>query len=744
MEKILNKELTVISAVVNDGDISTFLQAPVELFEAYGDVHEFIANYYSKNRDLPPKRIVEDKFLINLVDDVGSTKHHLEELRNLYLKKRVRNILRDASQKLQDGELVSAISSMVSATSSLKKDTEDFRDLDATDVDSAIEHIKKVQDLNALGRYGVTFDIPGIDDFLPSGVVPGMFGLILGYPGRGKPNTVDTPVLTLDGWTTMGELSVGDSIVGSDGKATEVLALHPQGVLDTYKVTFNDGSSVLCGPDHDWTVQSRKSRQIGGGWTVKTTTELMTKLAYESKTHRRNRPQYKWFIPVVEPVHHPSRNLVVEPYTLGVLLGDGNMTGTSVYLTTNDPFVADEVARRNPSTKVVKQRGGTADKYCIHKMMPAIRSLSLNVLSSDKFIPQLYMLASIDQRLDLLRGLMDSDGSVRPNRRASFHSCNHRLASDVQQLVWSLGGVARLNTKNRSGGKPTEYEVSFWLPSNPFLLARKASDYSPREWFRAIESIELIGRDEMVCVTVSAEDHLYVVKDYIVTHNSFLTTLMAVRAWKQDKRVLYVSLEMLESEVRARFYGIVGEGKWSLRNLQRGKVETEDFRTWANDVFDGKNEFPIISNDGTGRFTPASLRAKIDEYSPDIVFVDYLQLMAPDGGNDGNETVKLKTLSTELKLLAISSRTPIVAVVSATPSDATDMNSIPELGQVAWSKQLAYDADWLLAVGRQDNSPIMGVAWRKNRNGPLSDWMLDCDFDSGIFQYKELDFDDEL
>lgn len=409
MEKQLNKELVVISAVVADKDIATFLQANSEMFESYGDVHTFLIDYYHKNRDLPPRSVVQSKFQIQLLDDTGSTKHHLEELRNLYVKRKVRDILRDAAQKLQDGELAGAVNLMVGATSSLKKDTTDFRDLDATDVEDAVNHLKRVQEMNAMGRYGVTFGIPGIDDFLPSGVVPGMFGLVLGYPGRGK---------------------------------------------------------------------------------------------------------------------------------------------------------------------------------------------------------------------------------------------------------------------------------------------------------------------------------------------SFLTTLLAVRTWQQNKRVLYVSLEMLESEVRARFYGIVGEGKWSLRNLQRGQVDPEDFRTWANSVFEHKGEFPIISNDGTGRFTPATLRAKIDEYGPDIVFVDYLQLMAPDNGSEGNETVKLKTLSTELKLLAISTRTPIIAVVSATPSDATDMNSIPELGQVAWSKQLAYDADWLLAVGRQDNSPIMGVAWRKNRNGPLFDFALDCNFDAGIFKYEEMDFDE--
>jgi replicative DNA helicase len=411
MEKLLNKELTVISAVINDGDMPALLQASPELFEAYEDVYSFIVDYYQKNRDLPPRKIVEDKFAIRLVDEVGSTRHHIEELRNLYLKKQLRDILRSASQKLQDGELAAAISGMVSATSNLKKDTSDIRDMDATDVDDAIAHIERVKEMNARGVYGVQFGIPGIDDFLPSGVVPGMLGLILGYPGRGK---------------------------------------------------------------------------------------------------------------------------------------------------------------------------------------------------------------------------------------------------------------------------------------------------------------------------------------------SFLTTLMAVNAWDLNKRVLYVSLEMTEAEVRGRVYAIAGKGKWSLRQLQRGNVDTSDFKTWANVRFEEKNEFPIISNDGYGRFTPAALRAKIEEYSPDIVFVDYLQLMAPDAGGDGNETIKLKNLSTELKLLAMATATPIVGVVSATPSDATDMNSIPELGQVAWSKQLAYDADWLLAVGRSDNSPIMGIAWRKNRNGPLFDFVLECDFDKGVFNYKEDDFDDSI
>lgn len=409
MEKQLNRELAVISAVIEDGDMPSLLKAPTEMFDQFGDVLEFITSYYADNRGMPPRKVVESKFAITLAEDVGSTKHNVDELHNAYINRALRKVIRDASQKLQDGNLKSALNGIVSGASALKKDTTDIRDLDATDVEEAVAHIKRVQEMNARGVYGVQFGIPGIDDFLPSGMVPGMFGLILGYPGRGK---------------------------------------------------------------------------------------------------------------------------------------------------------------------------------------------------------------------------------------------------------------------------------------------------------------------------------------------SFLTTLMAVNAWDRNKRVLYVSLEMTESEVRARVYAIAGNGEFSLRALQRGQVDPVSFEKWANVRFDGKNEFPIVSNDSTGKFTPAALRAKIDEYSPDIVFVDYLQLMAPDAGTDGNETIKLKNLSTELKLLAMQSATPIIGVVSATPSDATDMNSIPELGQVAWSKQLAYDADWLLAVGRQDNSPIMGIAWRKNRNGPLTDFALDCNFDRGIFTYTELDFDD--
>jgi replicative DNA helicase len=116
------------------------------------------------------------------------------------------------------------------------------------------------------------------------------------------------------------------------------------------------------------------------------------------------------------------------------------------------------------------------------------------------------------------------------------------------------------------------------------------------------------------------------------------------------------------------------------------------------------------------------------------VFIDYLQLMQDNAGTSSNETVKIKNLSRELKLLAISEQVPIIAIASATPDDASDLESVPQLGQVAWSRQIAYDADWVLAMGRKQNSDALECAFRKNRHGFLGDFIMFADFDKGKFE----------
>jgi len=225
---------------------------------------------------------------------------------------------------------------------------------------------------------------------------------------------------------------------------------------------------------------------------------------------------------------------------------------------------------------------------------------------------------------------------------------------------------------------------------------------------------------------------------YPAIGKSWLAIFMAVQAWKAGKKPLIVSLEMTEKEVRNRVYTIMAEGYFSHRKLSAGLIDVEGFENWAKQHLKDMPPFYIVSNDGLGDVSPSVVRGKIDQYSPDVVFIDYIQLMNSNQGND-NEVVKIKNISRELKVLAISSQVPVIAIASATPDDATDMNSVPSLGQVAWSKQLAYDADWVLALGRATGSTILECIFRKNRHGFCGEFMVDIDFDSGRFIYKDFE-----
>lgn len=217
---------------------------------------------------------------------------------------------------------------------------------------------------------------------------------------------------------------------------------------------------------------------------------------------------------------------------------------------------------------------------------------------------------------------------------------------------------------------------------------------------------------------------------------SWLALYFAVQAWKQGKTPLIISLEMSETEVRNRVFAIMGEGLWSHRKLSNGEVEIDMLKKWHADKLAGKAPFHIISNDSGGEVNPSVVRGKIDQYKPDFVIVDYLQLMSPNQKSD-NETVRMKNLSRELKLMAIGEEVPIIAISSATPDDVSNLNTVPTLGQTAWSRQIAYDADWVLALGRAANSDIIECAFRKNRNGFMGDFLVQADFDRGYYRYKD-------
>ncbi len=403
-----NTEAKLITAVLNDKQIHVLLQANVEnLLRTHNDVWNFIRLYSENNQSVPPASLVIEKFRdFATVDGVGSTKHHLEELQTEYLNDSLKDILRNAASEVQVGNGSNALEQLITKTSELKKNTSAIRDIDATDLESAIAYYENVQKQKETGQIGIKTNLPGFDNYLPSGIMPGQLGVFLAYPGIGK---------------------------------------------------------------------------------------------------------------------------------------------------------------------------------------------------------------------------------------------------------------------------------------------------------------------------------------------SWMALYFAVQAWKQGKSPLIISLEMSETEVRNRVFAIMGEGVWSHRKLSNGEVELDMLKNWHANKVAGRPEFHIISNDNGGEVTPSVIRGKIDQYRPDFVVVDYLQLMSPNQKSD-NETVRMKNLSRELKLMAISEEVPIIAISSATPDDVKDLSSAPTLGQTAWSRQIAYDADWVMALGRATNSDIIECVFRKNRNGFMGDFLVQVDFDRGYYRYK--DFED--
>ncbi len=368
-----------------------------------------------------------------------------------------------------------------------------------------------------------------------SNLVEARRGFFIG-DGTG-PQPLTAKVLTPTGWRTMGDLVEGDEVIAVDGTPTRVTGVFPQGVLSTYKLTFSDGSSTEASGEHLWLTQTRQERSFqkqGRGVTygppkLRTTDMLATDVR---KLHS---------IPLVAPVQFPKKPVSINPWLLGVLLGDGCLRQSSAQLVCAEPemvemveaalphgLMARKVVSRDYHYDIVKAGGrqwSGMDRQS-NPLLVALRNLGLaGAGAADKFIPDDYKINSVETRLAILRGLMDTDGhAAKHNGSAIYYTISARLADDVVFLCRSLGGVA-----TRSIKKTTHRDchvVYVKLPSgvNPFSLGRKATrvrasweKYSPQ---RILRSVEPIGERECQCISVAHDQHLYLTDDLIVTHNT--------------------------------------------------------------------------------------------------------------------------------------------------------------------------------------------------------------------------------
>jgi len=357
--------------------------------------------------------------------------------------------------------------------------------------------------------------------------------LLLGDEGGlGKAQPLTARVLTPSGWKEMGDLRVGDEVVDPDGGLGYVTGVFDRGVRDSYRVNLSDGTSTECCDEHLWLVQTDNDR-FRKAHRVLPLKDFMDRVSVKRPGHGI---RSRYFIPCGKVDLRTIDSLPIDPYLLGVLIGDGCILKAAIRFSTGDEEILGYVKDALPAQyEVVKYK---AYDYAISiikrgrgsALVETMRAMSLaGRKSNEKFIPQTFLESSFQSRLDLLRGLMDTDGDCTPEGVSTFTTSSERLSTQVVDLVRSLGGIATVYRSSGNGythlgekrrGLPS-FRVNVRLRENPFRLARKASRWKPNILARAVRSVDLVGPKPMRCIAVSTKRNLYFTDNHIVTHNTY-------------------------------------------------------------------------------------------------------------------------------------------------------------------------------------------------------------------------------
>jgi phosphate starvation-inducible PhoH-like protein len=357
---------------------------------------------------------------------------------------------------------------------------------------------------------------------------------------RGRAETLDSMLVTPNGLIKMGDIKVNDFVIGSSGKPVKVTGVFPQGKKKIWKINFSDKTSVKCSEDHLWSTMSLNEKRHNKGFTVKTTQEIVKTIKNKNqKVHRMPN--------LGGPVEFVSREVTIHPYLMGAMLGDGHIRETALKLSTNDQEILEHCAKLLPQGMTFTKQNKYDYNLVLqrNKRNPLLEEFRRYALtgtkSTNKFVPENYKVNSEEVRLEVLRGLMDADGSVflekRTNKvRTQFYTTSEQLAQDVMFLVRSLGGFAYCRKREFDESDSHLYEgrvirhvnssfvVDIRLEQNPFKIKRKSDKYASGQkpsYVKLIASAEYLGEEECQCISVDADDRLYVTSGFNITHNTF-------------------------------------------------------------------------------------------------------------------------------------------------------------------------------------------------------------------------------
>lgn len=342
-----------------------------------------------------------------------------------------------------------------------------------------------------------------------------------GAAGPGKAQPLYSKVLTPSGFVTMGEIKVNDYVVTPENKFVKVLQIHPQeGAQQIYELTFIDGAKTRATAQHLWNVDIARSR---------TKNKLVTtEFLHE---HFNQNKKSNILIPLSDPIEFEKKELLIDPYVLGLILGDGCLKKRSwTYFTTADAEIIDKIIEKGYAVNKLKSKYG----FSILKVYSLITKLGLAYKgSNDKFIPKEYIYSSIADRWAIIQGLMDTDGSADEKGYCEYVTISKQLALDFQEIIWSLGGKATIKEKVTKRQLAYRLYIKTKTNTNLFQLSRKKAraidSYNNGSVLkRRLIAVEKLGLEPAKCITIDSRDGLYITDNYIVTHNSWALIIDAL------------------------------------------------------------------------------------------------------------------------------------------------------------------------------------------------------------------------
>ena len=419
-----------------------------------------------------------------------------------------------------------------------------------------------------------------------------------------KAQPLYTKVLTPKGFITMEEVHSGMQIIGDDGKSYTVLRVFNHNLKHIYRVTLNDGTYTDCCNEHLWTVQNDGDRASNRYRTL-TLEELSKTLYYGIKDPRPN-----WTVPVVSPVEFKENVVEIDPWLLGFLIGDGCLSHNKISFTTSESDILEKV------TGLVELYGDTVKQYknsnyCDYditggNLLKILRTMKiLGARSYEKCIPQNYIINTYENRLQLLRGLLDADGyvSLEKSGYVEYSTTSQCLSEQVKFLVYSMGGSVNTTEKmgcyTKDGIKITtrlQYDMGLRFFNKsviPVSSQKHTNKWVPRKkgCYKYIVDVTYLGDMPAKCIFIDNPSSLYVTDDFIVTHNTtiaealikeMLPFLEATRKQflfvTHSQEIAYQAKKSIESDLKIPV-GFIGDGKWECSNITVALITTLSRRT---------------------------------------------------------------------------------------------------------------------------------------------------------------------